>query len=336
MQQIDQALQGGQSVLFPVPILGIGQEILKLLRSHHQFTGRELDIWVTGNLIQTCDRYEELLPQFPIAVQNFAKHQPLFWDDRVYPRLRPLHTESTFDLGKKPCVVLTDQLIPFLSSQTEPRPWQILLPEDHPDGIIPDLASLPQSEFLQTSTYLLAEHSDGRNTTQLIHNLRPQHLVFVHGSPSDIGDLTSLVELQSRYQLHSPSNNTLVELPIGEKFIQPAPPVITLYGGEVNEIDSAIAVTLDDTITQDPRWYPFADTGLIEARWQGEELVLRGISQRELRSQAQEEKRLDDLDCCSNCLHYRHQRCWNQLSPLAGFRVTTEGHCPVFEFVSEA
>jgi len=335
MQQIDQALQGVQSVLFPVPILGIGQEILKLLRSHHQFTGRDLDIWVTGNLIQTCDRYEELLPQFPIAVQNFAKHQPLFWDDRVYPRLRPLSMESTFDLGEKPCVVLTDQLIPFLSSQTEPRPWQILLPEDHPDGIIPDIVSLPHSEFLQKSTYLLAEHSDGRNTTQLIHNLRPQHIVFVHGSPSDIGDLTSLVELQSRYQLHSPSNNTLVELPIGEKFIQPAPPVITLYGGEVNEIDSAIAVTLDDTITQDPRWYPFADTGLIEARWQGDELVLRGISQRELRSQAQEEKRLDALDCCSNCLHYRHQRCWNQLSPLAGFRVTPEGHCPVFESVPE-
>jgi hypothetical protein len=336
MQQIDQALQGGQSVLFPVPILGIGQEILKLLRSHHQFTGRELDIWVTGNLIQTCDRYEELLPQLPLAVQNFAKHQPLFWDDRVYPRLRPLSTESTFDLGEKPCVVLTDQLVPFLSSQTEPRPWQILLPEDHPDGMIPDLVSLPQSEFLQKSTYLLAEHSDGRNTTQLIHNLRPQHIVFVHGSPSDIGDLTSLVELQSRYQLHSPSDNTLVELPIGEKFIQPAPPVITLYGGEVNEIDSAIAVTLDDTITQDPRWYPFADTGLIEARWQGDELVLRGISQRELRSQAQEEKRLDDLDCCSNCLHYRHQRCWNRLSPLAGFRVTPEGHCPVFEALPES
>jgi hypothetical protein len=65
-------------------------------------------------------------------------------------------------------------------------------------------------------------------------------------------------------------------------------------------------------------------------------LVLRGISQRELRSQAQEEKRLDDLDCCSNCLHYRHQRCWNQLSPLAGFRVTPEGHCPVFEALPES
>jgi hypothetical protein len=94
---------------------------------------------------------------------------------------------------------------------------------------------------------------------------------------------------------------------------------------------------LDDTITQDPRWYSFADTGLIEARWQGDELVLRGISQRELRNQSNEEKekRLDILDCCSNCLHYRHQRCWNPLSPLAGFRVTPEGHCPVFESFPE-
>jgi hypothetical protein len=37
------------------------------------------------------------------------------------------------------------------------------------------------------------------------------------------------------------------------------------------------------------------------------------------------------IACCTNCLHYRHQRCWNTLSPLAGFRVAPESYCPVFE-----
>jgi hypothetical protein len=37
------------------------------------------------------------------------------------------------------------------------------------------------------------------------------------------------------------------------------------------------------------------------------------------------------LDCCGNCQHYRGQRCWNQASPLFGFKVAPEGYCPVFE-----
>ncbi|MEB3311664.1 MAG: MBL fold metallo-hydrolase [Snowella sp.] len=332
MQQIDEALQRGQSVLLPVPILGVGQEILKLLRSHHQFTGRDLDIWVTGRLVETCDRYEQLIPQLPLAVQNFAKHQPLFWDERVCPRLRSFDLKALPSFAEKPCVVLTDNLSTFFAAFPEDRPWRVLVSEDDSDRFAVDF---PQKEQIQVESYLLADHSDVRNTTQLIHNLRPQHVIFVHGSSTDIQDLTGLVELQNRYQLHSPASGNLVELPIGEQFIQPTPPVPSLYEGEVSEIESAIAITLDTVITQDSRWYQFADTGIVEARWQGEELVLRGISQRELRTQAQEEKRLEDLDCCSRCLHYRHQRCWNPLSPLAGFRVTPEGYCPVFESLPE-
>ena len=80
MERINQALAKGQNILLPVPPIGLGQEILKLLRSHHQFTGRDLDIWVDESVALTCDLYLELLPQFPLSVQNFAKHQSLFWD----------------------------------------------------------------------------------------------------------------------------------------------------------------------------------------------------------------------------------------------------------------
>ena len=41
--------------------------------------------------------------------------------------------------------------------------------------------ALTQPQNVPLETYLLAEHSDGQNTTHLIHNLRPKHLIFVHG-----------------------------------------------------------------------------------------------------------------------------------------------------------
>jgi len=329
--RIKTAIANQQNVILPVPTMGIGQEILKLLRSHHQFTGQDLDIWVDGSVAVACDTYLELLSQFPTSVQNFAKHQSLFWDQRVCPRMSRLTPQQTPNLGQSPCIVLTDYKSNLEQyGQGDPRKWLILVPEPPKNFIhqVSDQFSLPKPATLET--YLLAEHSDGRNTTQLIHNLRPQHIIFFHGSPNYLADLTNLEELHNRYQLHTPAGGKLVKLPIGDRFIQPEPPQNTYYEGELNEIGAFISITLPDLISNDPRWNNFADTGLIEARWQGEELVIRGVSPRELQSK-NTERMPTDIDCCHTCLHYHNQRCFNPASPLYNFIVTPEGYCPVFE-----
>ncbi|MEA5510720.1 MBL fold metallo-hydrolase [Crocosphaera sp. UHCC 0190] len=335
MQRMNECLNRGYSVVMPVPRLGLGQEILKLLRSHHQFTGRDLDIWVDGQVANACDRYLDLLPEFPLSVQNFAKHQPLFWDERICPRLRRLTPQQRGTLGETPCIVLTDDVTALYDEgYLMLGSWIMLVPSAVNEGQTeesPEIVTFRQGHSIHVESYLLAEHSDGRNTTQLIHNLRPQHILFVHGSPLNLTDLTSLEELQNRYQLHLPSAGKLVELPLGDKFIQPAAPSPSSYEGELNELETQITITLPQTILQDPHWRYFADTGLIEARWQGDELVLRGVSQRELLSQSNSERIINDLDCCLTCCHYRGQRCWNSQSPLYGFKVTPEGYCPVFE-----
>lgn len=334
MERIEKALIAGENVLLPVPPVGLGQEILKLLRSHHQFTGRDLDIWVDGKVSLACDIYLELLSQFPLSVQNFAKHQSLFWDDRVCPRMSKFKSLEDLPQGKLPCILLIDydsEILSYLSPEL--GDWLILLPEApqeyHPSTTAWD--SLKNLASVTIETYLLAEHSDGRNTTQLIHNLRPQHIIFVHGSANYLVELATLAELCNRYQVHSPSNGSLVELPIGDRFIQPKTPTPTHYEGELSETGSYITIILPDSINNDPRWNKFADTGIIEAKWQGQELILRGIPQRELLNSQSQSKVALDLDCCRSCRYYHHQRCWNQASPLCGFKVIPEGYCPVFE-----
>ena len=329
-ERIHRAIAQEQSVLLPTSALGLGQELLMLLRSHHYFTGRDLDIWVDGAVARGCDAYLELLPHFPTAVQNFAQHQPLFWDERVRPRVRRLSPEQRPRVGQTPCIVITDQTADLSQYvNQEAGAWVLLLPQrpGHRGYIhAPPVQSV--------ETYLLAEHCDGSGTTQLIHNLRPQHIVFVHGSPTYLADLTNLDELRNRYQLHTPEAGTLVELPIGETFLQPAMPEVH-YEGELTELGAEVTVSLPNAITADPRWSSFADTGLVEARWQGEELVVRGLSQREILSQGGDRSLPADLECCGNCQHYRGQRCWNQLSALFGFKVTPDGYCPVFESMQE-
>jgi hypothetical protein len=264
---------------------------------------------------------------FPLSVQNFAKHQPLFWDERICPRLGRLTALELEQLGDKPCIILSDQpelLEPSL--QKLPLSWLLLIPE-----LTHAVTKLPHLPNLARETYLLAEHSDSRNTIQLIHNLRPQHIIFVHGSANYLADLTSLEELQNRYQLHSPAVGTLVELPIGDRFLQPSPVSPSHYEGELNESSTAVTITLPDNITADPRWVAFADTGLVEARWQGDELLLKGVSQRELLRDNVSSKKTTASDCCRTCRHQKSQRCWNPESPLYGFKVIPGGYCPVFE-----
>jgi Cft2 family RNA processing exonuclease len=328
-ERINRAIAEGSSVLMPTPLLGLGQELLMLLRSHHHFTGRDLDIWVDGNIAAGCDAYLEILSHLPASVQNFARHQPLFWDERVRPRVRRLENYIQSNVGNSPCIILTDStsdLKEYCRSQT--GSWLILQPEKT------DIQAENYSELGTVESYLLAQHSDGPGTTQLIHNLRPQHVVFVHGSPAYLADLTGLEELQNRYHVHSPEIETLVQLPIGDIFLQPFSPDSN-YEGELTQLDTAILITLNGDITLDPRWQQFADTGLVEVRWQGEELVLRGLSQRELLLHHSDRPPGLSLDCCGTCKHQRGQRCWNPASPLYNFKVTLEGYCPAFESEEE-
>ncbi len=349
-ERIHRAVGDRQSVLLPTPALGLGQELLMLLRSHHHFTGRDLNIWVDGSVAIGCNAYLDMLSHFPTTVQNFARHQPLFWDERIRPRVRQFPVgispeEKRALLKQSPCIVLTDKSVDlsqyFQSAhQSTTQPWLMLVPQQ-PGRIgsieaaiaqkltaSSELQAQLQTGQLMLETYLLGDHGDGSSTTQLIHNLRPQHVIFVHGSPAYLSDLTSLEELQNRYHLHMPDAGTRVELPIGETFLQPAAPE-THYEAEISELKTAVSITLPSAVTDDSRWQSFADTGLVEARWQGEELVLRGLTPRELLQQSESAPDIQ-TECCGNCLHCRGQRCWNQASPLLGFKVTPDGYCPAF------
>jgi Cft2 family RNA processing exonuclease len=336
MERLLAAIGAGQSVLLPVPTMGLGQELLMLLRSHHSFTGRALDIWVDGTIAAGCDVYLDLLAHLPVTIQNFAKHQPLFWDDRIGPYVRRLRYEQRPELGRSgdaPSIVLTGARANLQDLCHQGR-WLILLPEQgHHQGDwlaedVQPMAELAPSLAPQITveTYRLAEHCDGASTTQLIHNLRPQHVMFVHGDPADLADLAGLDELSSRYQLHVPSNGQKVGFPIGATFLQPAAPE-TRYEGEVNESEGLAQIALPDSIVTDRRWQALADTGLVEARWQGDELVLRGMSQRML-AQGQNP---GDGPNCYHCRYYRGQHCRQPQSPLFNFRVTPIGLCSAFE-----
>ncbi len=345
---INHLLQERRSVLLPTPTLGIGQELVKLLRSHHQFTGKDVTVWVDPTVAAGCDLYLELMPYFPSSVQNFARHQPLFWDERILPRIRRLRP-GDHPCADTPCIVIGHRDADLSTyCRSSPYPWTVLLPEDFAADVantvlvatdfeaertldwLQTLGPEMESGQVQLDTYQLTTHCDRAGTTQLIHNLRPQHIAFVHGKPSHLADLAGLEELQTRYQLHLPSAGKRVEFPIGDRFIQPAAPE-PVFEGDITETDETLQVQLPPAIADDPRWRRFADTGMVQARWQGDELVIKGISQRELLRAVGNDDDLTRPDSCRRCRHLRQGYCRNPASPLCGFQVSPEGYCSAFE-----
>ncbi len=328
MARIDKAITQQQSILLPVETLGIAQELLILLRSHHLFTGKDIDIWVDATIAAGCDIYLQLLAHFPPSVQNFARHQSLFWDEKVRPHVRQLTPENLADIHKRPCIIITDVHSDLtIYTGEHPFSWLVMYPIQSSSNAV----LLEPTAEIEIDTYLLSEHSDGAGTAQLIHNIRPKHVIFVRGSSAYLADLTALEELQNRYHLHSPAAGTVVSLPIGDTFIQPAPPADPHYEGELTEINRQVNISLSEAIVSDPRWHNFSDTGIVEARWQGEEIVIRSISQREILNRDRSLQIPPETSCCGNCRHHRGERCCNVRSPLNGFKVTPDGYCPAFE-----
>ncbi len=294
MEKLDRALESGQSVLLPVPVLGLAQEILILLRSHHLFSGRSVNIWVDEAIATVCEQYERLIPSFPSSIQNFARYQALFLDTTIRPWIQRL---EQFEQLQSPNDLTPNSLTP--NSLTLPSVPQILLiPElDSIEDNWPtwvrslmqqwsttDLRSsdwvvfMPHTDSPETETYFLPDHCDGATLPQVIHNLRPQHVIFIHGTEEKLLQLAELDDLNSRYKLHIPSPGSALELPIAPNFSRPALPDVS-YEGELVETETEVLLSLPSEIKADPRWKKLSDLGMVSAQWQGNTLVIRGLSQ---------------------------------------------------------
>ncbi|MBE9066129.1 MBL fold metallo-hydrolase [Leptolyngbya cf. ectocarpi LEGE 11479] len=351
IERLRSHLDQSRCVVFPVPLVGLGQELLMLWRSHYHFTGQPLTIWVDPALVHSCDAYLQLLEHhpdtFPRNVQNFAQHQSIFWDERVNPTIKPLPKLLNTPEGntiEAPAVLLVHPATPadfycqryrgawsvFLPEHADLRAWQAQVNTYGPAyDWFDSFKNTTTSGTVQLETYQLYSHCDGDGTTQLIHNLRPRHVVLVHGQLENLSALANLESLHSRYQLHIPLPGNPLSLFLGTQFSSPPPPQELTFEGTVNDSPVQVSIQLPPTISTDVRWQSFAETGIIEAHWQGENLVLRGVDPSELT--AMTNRLAPDRAVCDNCQFYQQRSCQQIQSPLFGKIVAPDGYCPEFQ-----
>ncbi len=366
VERIAAALATNACVIVPVPSVGLSQELIFLLKTHHRFTqaGSPVTVWVDPLIGQGCDLYLPLISEFPQSVQNFAQHQALFWESRISPRVCPL-PQSADELLKiltAPGIILWNADVNLSTWQER---WQVLEQVvtssalawiQCPEVKLPlSWDQWPESlqQNLQIERVNWHTHSDYNNLIQIIHTLKPQHVVFVHGDFEALTQLATVSELCSRYHLHCPTPQQFLDLPsapLHQFYTEPDPALTdSRYEGEVEEVLSrtspfkphvqTVQILLPGEITSDPRWSTWADTGLIEARWQGQELILRGLTPRELVKPVTPDlvdtTGIQRVEACRTCQFLQitsgsgpsEYRCGQPRSPLFQKQIHLNGYC---------
>ena len=287
LEKIATALDQGSIVLIPVPPLGLGQDLAFMLKTHHHFTRPELGLtlWLDEGVARGCEAYGQILADFPSSVRNFAQFQDLFWEERVLPHVRRLPTAPLETAGILLCDaerINWDPIWQALRASGRLLTW-IEIPEVTPRLEI-EQWPLDLRERIEVQPTRWHSHCDSSTLVQIVHTLRPQHLVFLHGDPSARLDLATLPELASRYHVHAPVVGHPLELTRSQLDLPPPPPDLRYEGSleEQQSTRSTVRIQLPNQITRDPRWTEWADTGVLEARWQGSELILRGLSARDV------------------------------------------------------
>jgi Cft2 family RNA processing exonuclease len=352
VERIATALEGGSHLILPVPSVGLGQELIFMLKNHHRFTrsDRNFTLWLDPEIEAGCDQYQNLLPEFPQSVRNFTQHQALFLENRVHPYVLPL--PETLDVpGLIVCHVETpnwEELWIRLRSSSLPIKW-IQLPE-----VECSIADWPEDlqARLEVDTLSWHSHCDSNSLLQIIHTFRPHHLVLGNGYPDQLMELTHLSELRNRYRVYCavPGQNLALQgssPPIQGNVLAPLPDIS--YEGEVEEVRNqsqvvAVQVLLPAALTEDPRWQTWADTGVIEAFWQEDALVIRGLSSRRVikevsKLQDPTVKRLQRPPVhprCSQCRFYLNSAanpgfCNQPTSPFYRIEVNPDSYCLKFQ-----
>ncbi|MEM9567967.1 MAG: MBL fold metallo-hydrolase RNA specificity domain-containing protein, partial [Cyanobacteria bacterium P01_E01_bin.34] len=367
MQTVQEAIAAQKTILLPMPETGIAQEVLFAIASNSRFREElsKVCLWLDDAIVSGCDRYRNILSHLPKSIRNYAHDRPLFIQDGKRLSIAPLPAvgiERQTAL-KSPGIVLSHAAASVAEWNTI---WRHLVPDRTLYLRLPEVElEIPVEQWpsdLVTSMQVsdVGWHSlcDRNSLRQIVHTLKPQHLIFTHGKHRHLRELAQLPEFRDRYLTYSPQYGDEISLNLAAiEAINSADTSVAelkVYEGEADETlcihtgkIKGVEVRLPPDVMDDDRWDLLSETGLVTARWENDCLVIRGVSSRSLQRESfhygtdkQQERGAGD---CSGCAFYARvssaptakKQCTQPSSPLYGVTVSPQGSCPDFKPVGQ-
>jgi Cft2 family RNA processing exonuclease len=354
IKAIVEVVGAGGNVLIPAFALGRAQEIILAIRTSALFHSTNVPVYVDGLVRAVTDLFAQELDLLPASVQNFAKTQSPFFNDKTGAQIMAIGTAKERPLAMaRPSVIIAssgmltggasiyyaktllerENAAVFISGYTDEESPGRLLQSLEPGAEV-ELDGTALTVRAKIQRFNLSAHADRVGITQVIHRVNPQHLILIHGSKSALHELSRAGDLRDKYWIHIPEVGDRITFGEAPEHLSKAQIARVDAGQEfeieiVAEIDGAW-LRIPDAVLADPRWQQLAGTGLLSAKWSKGGLAMRSISASAV---AIEKAISSGADCCAACEFFDGYLCRGEESSLHLRNVDPSGACGVFQRV---
>lgn len=359
LEAVVEIVQQGGNVLIPAFALGRAQEILLAMQGSALFHKLHVPVYVDGLVRAVTDVFCEHLELLPEAIRNAAsvsKRQP-FFDNSGTPKIIPIADRSDRPLAMaKPSVIVAssgmlhggpsvyyastllerENAAIFISGYTDEESPGRLLQNLQPGDTI-ELEGKSLEVKAQIRRFNLSAHADKVGLGQVIGKVNPKHLVLIHGDPSALHDLARSGDKSEKYYIHIPhvgdeiSLDTIPDhLSRDRQAIVEQPQEFEVY---VESFGEDVWLRLPQSaLENDPRLERLIEFGVVKAKWAGNSLRLRRVSEFALDAETAIAKaEAAEVDCCAVCRFFSQGECQSPDSPLFERIVDPSGICQEFQ-----
>jgi Cft2 family RNA processing exonuclease len=356
MKAIAEVVQAGGNVLIPAFALGRAQEIVLAIRTNALFNKLKIPVYVDGLVRAVTDTFRDNLPLLPDSVQNFAKQEEPFFNEKSTPPIIPIgsHKERPLAIASPSVIVASSGMLTggpsvyyagvllerenaaiFISGYTdEESPGRLLQNLQTGDTIELDGKQITVKARIER--FNLSAHADKIGLTQVINKVNPKHLILIHGSGKALHELARTGDLRSKHYIHIPSVGERVEYGQAPEHLSSMQINKIELPQEFEvlveaEVEGAWLRIPEEVVESDPRWQILATSGILKAKWDGLHLRLTPITQQSLvREKAIELAIASGEHCCAVCQFFERGICQCEDSPLFELQVDPVGKCIEF------
>lgn len=346
-------VKAGGNVLIPAFALGRAQEIILTLKTSPFFPS-DIPVFLDGLVRAVTDVFAENLQFLPDTIRNLAKTSktaPFADDIKVIPITDP--KQRPLALAKPSVMIASSGMLTggasvyyaqallerenagiFFSGYTDEESPGRLLQEMKTGEVI----TIDGRDYLvraQVKKFNLSAHVDRVGIGQVIAQVKPKHLILIHGNSDALHDLATNSSLQKHYIVHIPGIGEVIEYGTFPEFITNNTKIALTHEKQieleiVTEHDGAWIKVPKKVVDSDPRWQTLGMHSAVRAKWHHNTLVLLPITTKSI---ATKKAKNQESDCCAKCTYFKSGFCRSEESSLYEMPVDPYGICEEFNLI---
>uniref|UniRef100_A0A7E4W0U2 Integrator complex subunit 11 n=1 Tax=Panagrellus redivivus TaxID=6233 RepID=A0A7E4W0U2_PANRE len=228
LKKVHEAVKNGGKVLIPVFALGRAQELCILLESYWDRLKLDIPIFISAGLAEKANQYYRLFINWTNEnIKNTFSERNMF----DFKHIRPFDNKTAESPGpmvlfSTPGMLHGGQSLQVFKKWCEDEKNMIIMPGYCVAGTVGSRVVAGEKRIqiddrtydikLQVQYMSFSAHADAKGITQLIRQVEPRNVMFVHGENAKMEFLKARVEKEFHINVYKPANGERVTILVPE------------------------------------------------------------------------------------------------------------------------